>query len=275
MGGPGRAWRQASGFALRDFIAFGLAISPWFINQSELRGTFTPERQSINPNTLFSQARIDRDVAARLLTNLTHDYDSLVTALRTRLSTARPGISHAYDFLPFMIKPLYRVREDVIVPFDLTYLGAKFSSGIYWTIFDSLHGAQKKQFTRFVGRIFEVYVRRAVQRAIPDAAGLVRRVYPEFIYRVTAGERRSSDVIVLYDQTAIFMEATASRIRMEETAISGDLGAFDRDIDKIILQNSAMGTTQSAASPLEIFKQSYLSSSRYRVCQRPRPFGTI
>src|SRR2546425_7331591 len=77
-------FQHATGFALRDFIAFGLAISPWFVDQSELRGTFNPERQSINPNTFFSQARVAREVATRLLTSLTHSHESVTQALRTR-----------------------------------------------------------------------------------------------------------------------------------------------------------------------------------------------
>src|SRR5262249_16016983 len=87
----------------------------------------------------------------------------------------------------------------------------------------------------FFGKVFELYVRRSIQRAIPDSDSLARRVYPEFVYPVRGvGDRKSSDVIVIYRDSAIFVEATASRIRMENTAISGDLASFEADIEKII-----------------------------------------
>ena len=231
-------FREATSFALRDFIAFGLAFFPWFIDQSELRGTFTVDRQSINPNTFFSNARIEPETAQRLLEALSHTYGSLASDLRERLARQPGALRDAYDFLPFMKKPLYRVRDDVLVPFHLGYLAAKFSGGIYWTIFDHLNGPERLRFSRFFGRVFELYVRRAIQRAIPDHTGLARRVYPEFPYQVKAGDRRTSDVIVVYDRAAIFIEATASRIKMEDTAITGDRTAFDGDTDKILLEKA-------------------------------------
>jgi hypothetical protein len=227
-------FRQATGFELRDFIALGLALFPWFIDQSELRGTFTQERRSINPSTYFRNARLDPQIATLLLETLSHTHESLVADLNARIAQRPTTLCDGYDFLPFMRKPLYRLREDVIVPIHLGYLAAKFSGGIYWTVFDYLAGKDRLRFSTFFGRVFELYVRRSVQRAIPDHAALARRVFPEFIYRTRTGERKTSDVIIVYDRAAIFIEATASRIKMEDTAITGNLAAFDSDVEKIV-----------------------------------------
>jgi hypothetical protein len=232
-------FRDATGVALADFIAFGLALFPWFIEQSELRGTFTQERQSMNPDTLFSNARIDPAVARRVLEALLHTHESLVTVLRERLAAYPGTLRDAYDFLAFMGRPLYQVRHDVLVPVHLGYLAARFSGGIYWTVFDYLRDAEVRlQFSSFFGRVFEVYVRRSIQRSIPDRGELARRVYPEFIYRTRDGDRKTSDVIVVYERAAIFIEATASRIRMEETAITGDLRSFEADIGRIVIKKA-------------------------------------
>jgi hypothetical protein len=226
---------EATGFALRDYIALGLALYPWFVDQSELRGSFTPDRQSINPTRFFANARIDAAVAQRLLQTLSHSHISLVAEVRERLARHPEALRDAYDVLPFMTRPLYQVRDDVVVPFSLGYLAAKFSGGIYWTIFDHLQGNERMRFSGFFGRVFELYVRRAIQRAIPDTTALMRRVYLEFTYRVRGSERKTSDILVLYGRSAIFIEATASRIKMEDTAITGDLASFEADTQKIIL----------------------------------------
>jgi len=228
-------FKDATGIALKDYIAFGSAILGWFLDQSELRRSYKPERQSVNPKTFFSKAKIDSAEVERLLEMLTHTYE---TANAKILERGGEPAKFNYDFLPFMEKPLYQVKEDVIVPLHLTYLESKFTNAIYWRIFDHLQGEDRLKFTRFFGNLFETYVRRAIQRAIPDNPLLARRVYPEFTYNTGAGDRKSSDVVVIYENSAIFLEVTASRIRMETTALSGDLQAFDGDLDKIILQNS-------------------------------------
>src|SRR5437773_1870179 len=120
---------------------------------------------------------------------LLHTHESLVAMLRERLA-AHPGtLRDAYDFLAFMGRPLYQVRADVLIPVHLGYLAAKFSGGIYWTVFDHLRDAEARlQFSSFFGRVFEMYVRRSIQRSIPDRGELARRVYPEFVYRTRDGD---------------------------------------------------------------------------------------
>lgn len=228
-------FKEATGFELRDYMSLGFAVLYWFLEQSRIRGTYQPDHQSINPTTFFSKTTIDPSVPLKMLEGLTHTYNSARAASKAR---KQGGVGFTYDFLPFMTRPLYRVKDDVIVPISLTYLEAKFTSSIYWTIFDHVKGQLRDKFSRFFGRVFELYVRRAVQRAIPDHPALARRVYPDFVYATKHGDRKTSDVVVIYDYTAIFLEATASRIRMEATALSGDLTAFDKDLRKIILDNA-------------------------------------
>ena len=228
-------FRAASGFDLKDYLAFGLGIIAWFIEQSYLRGTRNQEHESINPRTFFSGSTIDSSRARRLLATFVHTYDSAKAAFE-----ARPGDQNrlTYDFLPFMAKPLYAIRDDIVVPIHLGYLEARFTNAIYWTISDYLGNAERLKFRRFFGRIFEAYVQHSFARSLPPETGLARRVFPEFTYRTRKGDAKTSDVVLLYPRTAIFLEVTATRIRFEATGISGDLSAFDRDMDQIILQNA-------------------------------------
>ncbi len=228
-------FQAATGFNLKDYLAFGFALLVWFINQSYLRDTYREEHASINPHTFFSTSTIDPALAHRLLEGFVHTHASAKAAFEARAG----DVSRlTYDFLPFMAKPLYQIRGDIIVPMHLGYLEARFTNGIYWTIFDHLQGEHRRKFTRFFGRIFEAYIRRSFQRSMPDEPGLARRVFPEFTYPTSHGERKTSDLVLLYPRTAIFLEATASRIRLEATAISGDLTAFEADVAKVILENA-------------------------------------
>ncbi len=226
---------EATGFALKEYVGLGLAVLMWFVRQSYLRGTYSEEHSSINPNTFFREATLDQGMARRFLESMLHTYASALEAFRAR---APDELRLAYDFLPFMTKPLYQVREDIIIPVNISYLEAKFTSGIYWTIFDFLQGDDRIRFSRFFGRIFERYVQRTLQRMVPHESALAQRVFPEFVYQCPAGERKTSDVVIVYPRSAIFLEATASRIRMEATAISGDIRAFEQDVEKIILSSA-------------------------------------
>jgi hypothetical protein len=137
-----------------------------------------------------------------------------------------------------MTRPLYAIRGDMFVPVHLGYLEARFTNAIFWTISDHLQGESRLKFRRFFGRIFETYVRRALGRAIPDVPGLARRVFPESRYPTPLGERKTSDAVILYPRTAIFIEVTATRIRFEATALAEDVAAFDTDVDQIIIANA-------------------------------------
>ena len=228
-------FRAATGFELKDYLAFGVGVFVWFNEQSYLRNTFSSDRESINPGTFFSKSRIDRDYGGRLLASFTHTYDTARAAIQ-----ARPGApaSAPFDFHPFMERPLYAVRDDVVVPLHLGYLEARFTNAIYWTISDYLQDEDRRRFRRFFGRVFELYVRRSLQRAIRDEPGLARRVFSEFTYRTRFGDRKTSDVVLVYPRTAIFLDATAMRIRFEATAVSADVAAFNTDVDHIIVDKA-------------------------------------
>lgn len=228
-------FRAATEFDLKDYLAFGFVIFAWWSRQSYLQRTYDTAHEGVNPDTFFAESTIDRAHTERLLRSFTQNYDEAKTGI-----TARPGdpALRTYDFRPFMERPLYQVRENLIVPLHLGYLEARFTNGIFWTISDHLKGADRQKFRRFFGKILETYVNQVFARAIPDAGPLVRRRFRDFPYQTPYGERRTSDVVLLYPKTAIFLDTTATRIRFEATAVSDDVLAFDKDVDQIVLANA-------------------------------------
>ena len=101
----------ATGFDLKDYLAFGFVIFHWWSRQSYLRNTYEGAHDGINPDTFFAESTIDRAYAERLLRSFTQNYDAAKTAI-----AARPGnpARLTYDFLPFMTRPLYQVRDNLI-----------------------------------------------------------------------------------------------------------------------------------------------------------------
>jgi hypothetical protein len=230
-------FRDATGLQLGECLALGHALLVWFVSQSLLSDTFQPDHRALDPRQYFAATAVEGDVAQRFLTLLTHTYDSAQAAFR-----ARPGDAarSPYDFRPFMDKPMYQIHEGALAPTSLAYLEARFTNGIFWTIHDALPSdGPRERFTQFFGQVFEAYVRQICMHALPDAPLLVRRVYPEQEYVARGDLHRTSDVAIVYGRHLVLLEATHSRLRLEETALAGDVEAFRRDVQKIVVAKAA------------------------------------
>jgi hypothetical protein len=102
-------------------------------------------------------------------------------------------------------------------------------------VHDHLRGAERLKFTRFFGELFQRYAQDAIDRAYPTSDHLFKRVYPEKRYGKRGQEKNTSDVMILYGEDVIFVEVIASRLKMVETTIRGDLTSFRQDLrDKVI-----------------------------------------
>lgn len=236
-----------SGLSLRDYFAVGLAIVGWF-RSGALHRELVDQRK-LRPATYFSQTRLDPAVAVRLLDRLTHDYASGRRVFTKRDTGTR---LFGYDVIPFMNRPLYRIRDDVAVPASLAFLEAAVTNGVYWILFDAaVTKREKLRVSAFYGHLIEAYVRDAIQRALPAGGGLLaRRVFGDFTYMTGLGERRTSDVVVLYGAAAVFMEVTTSRLRMEKTVLVDDPEAVNADLEKIVIVKA-----QQLHDQIEQFRQ--------------------
>jgi hypothetical protein len=167
---------RLTGLTFRDYFAVGLAIVGWFRTGVEHRDQVA--HRKLSPGTYFFLTRLDPAIGVRLLERLT------LTSAAAREAFVEREVGtrlFGYDVLPFMGRPLYRIRDDVTVPASLAFLESAVTKGVYWLLFDAMPTDRKKlQFSRFYGHLLEAYVRDVVQRAFPDGAGLVRRVFGDF-----------------------------------------------------------------------------------------------
>ena len=225
---------RLTGLTFRDYFAVGLAIVGWFRTGAEHPDQVT--QRKLSPATYFSLTRLDPAIGVGLLDRLTLTYAPARQAFVERETGTR---LFGYDVLPFMGRPLYRVRDDVTVPASLAFLESAVTKGVYWLLFDAMPtNREKLRFSAFYGHVMEAYVRDAMQRALPDGPGLARRVFGDFTYMTGLGERRTSDVVVLYGAQAVFMEVTTSRLRMEETMLVDDPEAVAKDFEKVVIRKA-------------------------------------
>lgn len=225
--------RSVTGLSVLDYFAVGLSVVLWFFSGANRR-ELTDNRQ-LRAATFFSQSKLDPAVGARFLEGLTHTYPSAKTAFEKRSTGGR---LFSYDFVPFMLRPLFQILEGVTVPVSLAFLESRVTNGVYWLIFDSMPSAERERLSAFYGQVLEAYVRDVLVRTLPDGGDLSQRVFGEFTYRTGKGEQKTTDVVALYPGAAIFFEVTATRLRMEDTLLSGDPAAVEADLENIIIRKA-------------------------------------
>jgi hypothetical protein len=167
-----------------------------------------------------------------LLDDLMQDYATAHGRCEARQGGGR---LFTYDTVPFMDRPLYRIRDGVAVPPSLPFLAYRLSVGVYWLLFDSMSDADRRRWSAFYGHIVEAYVRDTIQRALPSRPDIAQRVFPEFTYRIGRQEYRTTDVVGLFPGAAVFFEVTATRLRMEGTLLVDDPEAAEADLERIVV----------------------------------------
>src|SRR5262249_11857571 len=157
--------------------------------------------------------KIDPELGKRLLEWLMLDYNSAHAGFKKRLGSAR---LFGYDVVPFMNRPLYRVVDEAAVPTSLAFLESRVTTGMYWSLFDSMaSGEERERVAKIYGHMVEAYVHNVFAQALPAVGGLGKRVFGDFIYKDGKNERRTSDVVIVYPDAAVFLEVTTSRLGMD------------------------------------------------------------
>lgn len=166
---------KIDGQSLGDFIAvvFGLYA---YGRKMEPPSSSRFDVQSVFSRVAFPVSILEQFTNARSLS---------VSRFRERLSP-RDGDSEpvfreelrARRFLTeslnaFRKFPLLEIGPGNMVILDLQFLVDLLSSGIYWTIFDSLHESARDSFRELWGRLFEVYVVKLLEEHYPTISGIL------------------------------------------------------------------------------------------------------
>lgn len=133
----------------------------------------------------------------------------------------RGNLRPNFDYVLFRTKPLLELKDDEFICVDPCFIAEKLSTGIYWTIIDSVK--KKTAFDAF-GYLFEIYVNRMFKQ-ISLLDGLF---IPSPKYKT--GEN-SFDGIIWRGNHLIVLEYKASFMRIE-AKYSGKVRMFEKELDK-------------------------------------------
>ena len=223
---------KATGVGLQVFMAVGFSVLSHYLAAE----SFAPFDFMIKKSRYFRESavsRAERDACFDLLSTNREQHR------RVHRSKYPRGLGYLFDFIHLQRRPLIRIRPGWYTPTSPLDLVQRVSSGIYWDIHDYSKGKRRKRFQRFYGQLLELYVQRAFQRTLPSSKGLVQRLFRDVTYHVGGQERRSSDVIVLGEKGAIFLDVTVGRLRMAETIVTGSLASFRDDLQKKLVAKAA------------------------------------
>lgn len=227
-------FEKATSFDLEIYYSLGFAVLTQFVQADIRKGKLKPNKFFINKNVYFRDIKMSKKRAVEFLNKLSITPKEFRKEFPKELKKTS---SLYYSFILMRQKPMIKVNRYIYFPTSLKFLKEKITAGIYWEIVDFLKGARKDKFFRFFGEIFEEYVKDLFKRIYPQKSFLVKRCFFEQKYGKKA-VKRTSDVMLVYGNEAIFIEANASRLRMVETAVAGDIDAFRKDLDKVIFASA-------------------------------------
>src|SRR2546427_1685381 len=159
------------------------------------------------------------------------DFDSYLSLDSMNLNEAKAlfcktdkKLLKQFDYVKFRSRPLIELEGEIIVCADLCFLIENLSSGIYWTIVDSLRGKDKDKALQAFGYLFEIYVNQLLQRISKSNGTFI----PSPTYKT--GEL-SFDGMICHGKHLIVMEHKGSFLEIE-AKYSGKVRVFEKGLDK-------------------------------------------
>lgn len=219
-------FRRFFGMSYEEYAAAAFGLIAPFMQRYTL-DRWQDQAATVNLDILTSTLT-DRHHFEELLTTLSIDLKSAIEQLKREDNAF--GLS---DLRLFIEHPLLRLNDFVFACPYQGFLRNRLGTGLYFALFDKYRAEGRKQhlrFASFFGHFLEQYLFGLVEggsRSQPDV-----RVFPEQRYRTARGESRSSDIIVVQGDTALFLEVTRSRFKLDKTLCDRDEESLKEDIDQ-------------------------------------------
>lgn len=171
--------------------------------------------------------------------------DQFVETLSVDIAEAKQRLAErvdAYglvDLRPFMDRPLLRIQAVRFVAPYQGFLRNRLGTGLFFAIFDKYRSRGDDSHFRFseiFGHFLEEYLLELISTAAKDRSDA--RVFGEVRYKTSAGESKSSDIVFVAGHTAVFMDVTRSRLRLDQTICDSDPQSLADDIKKIFVDKA-------------------------------------
>jgi hypothetical protein len=231
----GKAFNDTTGLTIDKYKEFILIIISWLYGHDFEEFIDNPNllmfrRSQFVNNTLIDPQDFDRYLAL----------DSMkLSEAKARFSAKRVKLLPHFDYVLFRTRPLLEYETDAFICADACFTVEKLSSGIYWTIIDSLKGKDKQTAFDAFGYLFEIYVNNLFQKISP----LDGLFIPSPKYDM--GES-SFDGTICGRNHLIVMEYKASFMKIE-AKYSGKIRTFEEELDKKFGVDKKEGTEKGVA----------------------------
>lgn len=232
-------FQESTGLNLQIYFTLLIGLHAQFLAQSIIKKSVDFKRITISRRKYFKDTKIPVDQKEKL-------FDALVikeSDLRNILEhDAEKGPSFYLNNCALIAKPLVQIDDDQLICSNLSFLLSKITSGIFWTLFDHMKskGKDPEIISRFFGVLFERYVQMAFER-IRGASSLesINTVHLPIKYKGRKGtEEESTDIILEYPETLIFIEVVSSRLKFKDTITEGNINSFWDDLDKLVIDKA-------------------------------------
>jgi hypothetical protein len=225
---------EATGVSINEYLEVGLGF---IFNLLRYRGSQTMlplDKDFIlfHPLNWFSKSKLDKDSTEKIFRIVSQPINEFRASIENQNNREL-----GYDFLSMKSRPLLKLGRDTFLPFSYDFVIEKFTTGVYWMIFDHLlqHYDDDKQlrFSEYNGLLFERYVAEIASVIFSrDIKG--ERFLTDEVYYKGKSTFRTSDAILSGEDYLILIEATASRITAKRTLAQGIAEAFIDDCDKVV-----------------------------------------
>lgn len=130
--------------------------------------------------------------------------------------------------------PFIRLDEDRCLVLDILFVIELLTSGLYWSIFDSLPSASREDFSSLWGRVFELYTVGLFRHYYPDLMEF-NRFRSDIPYNV-GGNNGQIDALLDFGNETIVFEIKSSLLTLNAKC-SRDWDALEIDLRRKFVEN--------------------------------------
>lgn len=220
------------GMTYEDYVAAGFMIATAFLGPRSI--------------TQWSEQRLALDFADYFVNLENKDfvqkwldlYSCTMEEAREALLRSPETYSLA-DLRPFVDTPLLEVSAGRYVTPYFGFLKNKLGVGLYFALFDryrSRGDGSEKRFAQLFGAWFETYILELMRDATRERPSV--DVFGETAYKTGDGNSKSTDVVVIDGNCAVFIEITKKRFKLDETICELDPKALADDLDAMVIRKA-------------------------------------
>jgi hypothetical protein len=222
------AFRRFTDMSIGDYFAIGASVLARFINRGRGEDSFP----GIAPETFYSNVAIGEvdwrpffDINARSV-------DDLRAALEAEEAEYGPT---TYGSLAFERTPLAQIDGVGYVPLSIHAFQRRVTEGVFHILAEAAEqdGRDRRYYTSAFGGVFQQSVEQTFRRGMAIASPDVE-ITADVEYGPRSARRRSSDVILDFEQDPLFVEVVSGPLRAA-TSTRGDLTTLDADLDRLVI----------------------------------------